>query len=424
MKTIKELFRNLGSKEKSRIVKTIIGLVLVVIVFSAYQFTKNKDKSIKTRTDIKKNTLKFDERTFEKTIYNKTQADVEGLRKELENFKKEINNILSQQKQEAEKKARYGANSIPNGFPDKNSDKKSIRKKPAKNLSMASALPLPVIGQSQSNKVPEPNKSLSGDRRTRIGRAKNNKKDPPIKQIAVFENPHAAKGDLQASEDIKVHLPPSFMEANLLNGVTAPATDVGKNNPIPMLIRVNNLAVLPNNVKSNTKGCFVVAEGYGSLADERVHARLLSLSCINQKGGTVIDQPIKGFVVDTDGKEGMKGHVYAKFGQQIARVAIAGFLEGLGSAMTLGQQEFTYGVNTGVRSGQFKDTDAETLARAGFGQGIVNVAEDLQKFYLDLAEQSLPVIEVHPTKNITIVISEGVDIAIKKQETSKVELEG
>jgi conjugal transfer pilus assembly protein TraB len=220
MKTIKELFRNLGSKEKSRIVKIVIGLMLVFIVFSAYQFTKNKDKSIKTRTDIKKNTLKFDERTFEKTIYNKTQADVEGLRKELENFKKEISNILSQQKQEAEKRARYGAkDSTPNGFPDKNQTKK---------LSMAAALPLPVVDKFQPKKVPEPNKNLSGNRKTRIGRAKNNKKDPPIKQIAVFENPHAAKGDLQASEDIKVHLPPSFMEANLLNGVTAPATDVGK----------------------------------------------------------------------------------------------------------------------------------------------------------------------------------------------------
>ena len=61
----------------------------------------------------------------------------------------------------------------------------------------------------------------------------------------------------------------------------------------------------------------------------------------------------------------MKGHVVAKFGQHIARVAIAGFLEGLGDAMTLGQQEFTYGVNTGVRTGQFKDTDADTLAKAG-----------------------------------------------------------
>ena len=408
MKTIKELFRDLRSKEKSRIVKIVIGLVLVFVVFSAYQFTKSKDITIKTRADVKKSSLKFDDRTFEKTIYNKTRADVEALRKELENLKKDIKNTLSQKKQQAEKIARYG-------FPDKNK---------GKNISMASALPLPVVDKYQSKKVPVPKKSLSGDRRNRMGQSKNNKKDPPIKQIAVFENPHATKGDLQAIEDIKVHLPPSFMEANLLNGVTAPATDVGKSNPIPMLIRVNNLAVLPNNVKSNTKGCFVVAEGYGSLADERVHARLLSLSCINKKGGTVIDQPIKGFVVDTDGKEGMKGHVYAKFGQQIARVAIAGFLEGLGSAMSLGQQQFTYGVNTGVRTGQFKDTDPDTLAKAGIGQGIVNVAEDLQKFYLDLAEQSLPVIEVHPTKNITIVISEGVDIAIKKQETSKVELDG
>jgi len=81
----------------------------------------------------------------------------------------------------------------------------------------------------------------------------------------------------------------------------------------------------------------------------------------------------------------MKGHVYAKFGQHIARVAIAGFLEGLGDAMTLGQQVFTYGASTGVRSSQLRDTDADTLAKAGIGQGIVNVAEDLQKFYLQLA---------------------------------------
>jgi conjugal transfer pilus assembly protein TraB len=423
MNKLKAWFQNLKSKDKSRIVKTVIGVAAIILVMSAYQFTKNKDEHIKTRTDIKQNTLQFDERTFEKTIYNKTRADVEGLRQELVDFKKEMRDMLSQKIQEVEKTGRYsGKNTIPNGFPDKSADPTSIGRIPTQKLSLTA--PLPVIDKFQFNDVPKPKKSPFIQRSPRRGRSTLTKQDQPIKQIAVFENPHAAQEDLQESEDIKVHLPPSFMEANLLNGVTAPATDVGKNNPIPMLIRVNNLAVLPNNVKSNTKGCFVVAEGYGSLADERVHARLLSLSCINQKGGTVIDQAIKGFVVDTDGKEGMKGHVFAKFGQQIARVAIAGFLEGLGDAMTLGQQEFTYGANTGVRSSQFKNTDPDTLAKAGIGQGIVNVAEDLQKFYLKLAEQSLPVIEVHPTKNITIVISEGVDIAIRKQETSTVELEG
>jgi conjugal transfer pilus assembly protein TraB len=423
MKKLNVLFRNLKSKDKSRIVKTVIGFLLVVIVGSAYQFTRNNEKRINARDDVKKNTLNFDERTFEKTIYNKTRDDVEDLRKELLDFKKEMQNMLSQKIQEVEKKGRYGSqNKTPNVFSNKPTVNRLIDKIPTRNI--ATTTPLPVIDKLPLNKVSEPKKKRYREQRIWRTNSDNSKNGQPIKQIAVFENPHATSDSLQAADDIKVHLPPSFMEANLLNGVTAPATDVGRNNPIPMLIRVNNLAVLPNNVKSNTKGCFVVAEGYGSLADERVHARLLSLSCINQKGGTVIDQAIKGFVVDTDGKEGMKGHVFAKFGQQIARVAIAGFLQGLGAAMTLGQQEFTYGVNTGVRTGQFRDTNPDTLAKAGIGQGIVNVAEDLQKFYLDLAEQSLPVIEVHPTKNITIVISEGVDIAIRKQETAKVELEG
>jgi conjugal transfer pilus assembly protein TraB len=423
MKKLNALFRNLKSKDKSRIVKTVIGFLLVVIVGSAYQFTRNNEKRINARDDVKKNTLNFDERTFEKTIYNKTRADVDDLRKELLDFKKEMQNMLSQKFQAVEKKERYGSqNKIPDVFPNKPTVNRPIDKIFTQNI--ATAAPLPVINKLHLNKVSEPKKNRYREHQIRQRRSDNSKNDQPIKQIAVFENPQATSDSLQGADDIKVHLPPSFMEANLLNGVTAPATDVGRNNPIPMLIRVNNLAVLPNNVKSNTKGCFVVAEGYGSLADERVHARLLSLSCINQKGGTVIDQAIKGFVVDTDGKEGMKGHVFAKFGQQIARVAIAGFLQGLGDAMTLGQQEFTYGVNTGVRTGQFRDTNPDTLAKAGIGQGIANVAEDLRKFYLDLAEQSLPVIEVHPTKNITIVISEGVDIAIRKQETVKVELEG
>ena len=364
MNKLKAWFRDLKSRDKSRIVKAVIGVAVAILVMSAYQFTKNKDERIKTRTDIKQNTLRFDERTFEKTIYNKTRADVEGLRQELVDFKKEMRDMLSQKIQEVEKTGRYsGKNTVPNGFQDKPADPKSIRRIPTQKLSLTA--PLPVIDKFQFNDVPKPKKSLIKERSPRRGRSNLTEQDQPIKHIAVFENPHATQSDLQESEDIRVHLPPSFMEANLLNGVTAPATDVGKNNPIPMLIRVNNLAVLPNNVKSNTKGCFVVAEGYGSLADERVHARLLSLSCINQKGGTVIDQAIKGFVVDTDGKEGMKGHVFAKFGQQIARVAIAGFLEGLGDAMTLGQQEFTYGANTGVRSSQFKNTDPDTLAKAG-----------------------------------------------------------
>ncbi|MGB5987834.1 MAG: TraB/VirB10 family protein, partial [Desulfobacterales bacterium] len=384
MKKLKEIFKNLKGRDKGKIVKTGIGLALAVLVMAAYAAVKNKDSRIATRADAKQSALKFDERTFEKTIYNKTRAEVEGIRQDLDTFKKEMRNLLSSKIQELEKKERYGEtqsggkdNTHP-VFPGKTGGKQTDAKFPIKNQSLTGPSPLPLIKKSDLKEVPVPQKSPFKKSQRSRGGSQGAIEETPIKQIAVFDNPNAAISDAADPEDILVHLPPSFMEANLLNGVTAPATDVGRSNPIPMLIRVNNLAVLPNNVKSNTKGCFVVAEGYGSLADERVHARLLTISCINQKGGTVIDQKIKGFVVDTDGKEGMKGHVYAKFGQNIARVAIAGFLEGLGEAMALGQQEFTYGANTGVRSSQFTNTDPDTLAMAGIGQGIVNVAEDLQ----------------------------------------------
>ena len=118
MNKLKAWFQNLKSKDKSRIVKTVIGVAVVILVMSAYQFTKNKDQRIKTRTDIKQNTLQFDERTFEKTIYNKTRADVEGLRQELVDFKKEMRDMLSQKIQEVEKTGRYsGKNTGTKRFP-------------------------------------------------------------------------------------------------------------------------------------------------------------------------------------------------------------------------------------------------------------------------------------------------------------------
>jgi conjugal transfer pilus assembly protein TraB len=210
-------------------------------------------------------------------------------------------------------------------------------------------------------------------------------------------------------------LPPSFMDASLLTGVIAPTTQVGQGHPIPMLIRVKDLAVLPNEVKEDLKGCFVIAEGSGDLAKERVDTRLLNLSCITNQGDAIIDQPVKGWVVDADGRAGLSGQVVAKFGTHIARVTVAGFLEGFGKAFE--QTALDTHVNiVGGTTTTLKDSDTETVLKAGGGRAIVTVAEDLQKFYLQLAQQTLPVIEVGPTKQITVIISEGAELEIKERK--------
>ena len=48
----------------------------------------------------------------------------------------------------------------------------------------------------------------------------------------------------------------------------------------------------------------------------------------------------------------------------------------------------------------------ETAVLAGF--------KDIEKFYMELAHQTMPVIEVSAAKPVTLVISEGVNLEIKK----------
>lgn len=178
---------------------------------------------------------------------------------------------------------------------------------------------------------------------------------------------------------------------------------------MPALFRVKAPAVLPNQVKANLKGCFVIAEGLGNLADERAHLRLVSLSCIDRKGNAVIDQKIKGFVVDSDGKIGLRGRVVSKMGSHIVRSLIAGFFGGLGQVA--GTQVYTYNI-TG--SGTISTLDTGKMAQAAVGAGIQQAAQNIQKFYLELAQQTIPIIEIQATRNVTLVVSEGVELEIKE----------
>ena len=128
---------------------------------------------------------------------------------------------------------------------------------------------------------------------------------------------------------MKIYLPPSFMEGTLLSGMYAPANSGGKGEPLPGLIRIKNLAILPNSVKADLKGCFVIVEAQGSLFDERAHVRLDTLSCLAKNGESVIDQRVKGYVVDEDGFVGLRGTVVSKMGAAVAQEPLRGVCRGL-----------------------------------------------------------------------------------------------
>jgi conjugal transfer pilus assembly protein TraB len=207
-----------------------------------------------------------------------------------------------------------------------------------------------------------------------------------------------------------VHLPVSFMAAKTMNGLAVPATENGKGDPAPMIIRVSTPAVLPNGVSAQVSGCFFVAEGVGSLQEERARIRLVSLTCLSKKGQALIEHDISGFVEDSDGLPGLKGRVVAKFGAAVARAAAAGFIGGIGDGMA--QTSSTNNI-TSLGTVQTYGTSAQDIGIAAVGKGISGATKEIQKFYMELAHQSLPVIEVGNGKNITVVVTKGVDLEIK-----------
>ncbi|OYW86612.1 MAG: conjugal transfer protein TraB [Sphingobium sp. 32-64-5] len=211
-----------------------------------------------------------------------------------------------------------------------------------------------------------------------------------------------------------IYLPPGFMKARLLTGIDALASRDATNNPEPLIARVQAPAVLPNDVKANLAGCFVIGNATGSLAKERVEVQLVSLSCVDFDERSVVDQPIKGFFVDADGKKGLSGKVVTRAGAALARAFIAGTITGVADTV-----QNTIGDVSTSALGSVRTLDAGDAAKAGIAGGLSRSSEKLTDFYLDLARQAGPIVEVGAAKDVVVVIQEGVTLEIKPTAGSK-----
>ena len=205
-----------------------------------------------------------------------------------------------------------------------------------------------------------------------------------------------------------IYLPVGFMDAVLLTGVDAMVGGDAMSNPEPVLARVQAPAVLPNHVRANLQGCFVIGNAIGVLAKERVDVRTVSLSCVDYQERVVIDSAIKGYAVDTDGKKGLSGNVVTRDGAVVGRAFAAGVLEGFGGVVETGA-----GTQTVSPLGSTQVFNTKEAAIAGIGKGISSASSSLKDYYLDLAKTITPVIEVGTGKKFVLVIQEGINLEIK-----------
>ncbi|MHB8879987.1 MAG: TraB/VirB10 family protein [Thermodesulfovibrionales bacterium] len=189
----------------------------------------------------------------------------------------------------------------------------------------------------------------------------------------------------------------AFVRAVLMNGVDAPSGVKGKGSPYPVLLRVIDLAQLPNKFRADIRECFAIGEAYGELSSERANIRINTVSC-NSKDGTVTEAQVSGYVVGEDGKLGVAGQVVTKQGAMLARTIAAGFLQGVSQAFS---QSATV-VNISP-TGSTSTIDPNKTAQAGLGGGVSKAAEELSKFYIDMSKEMFPVVEVSAGRKVEIV---------------------
>jgi conjugal transfer pilus assembly protein TraB len=215
----------------------------------------------------------------------------------------------------------------------------------------------------------------------------------------------AAPGEASgtAARDTRRYLPSgSFTRAVLLGGLDAPTGGQAQRNPQPVLLRLMDNAVLPNQFRGRIKECFVVGAGYGDVSAERAYIRTESLSCVT-RDGTAIDVPIRGYVAGEDGKAGMRGRLVSKQGQILANALLTGVASGIGTAFQ--QSATTISVSPLGATGT---VDPERQLQAGLGTGVGRALDRLARYYITLAEKIFPVIEVDAGRTVEVVLTQGI----------------
>lgn len=221
---------------------------------------------------------------------------------------------------------------------------------------------------------------------------------------------NATPGSLSTADTrtVSTFLPVSFTRGTLLGGLDAPTGGQAQSNPHPVLIRLSDNSVLPNRFRGEYRDCFVIAAGYGDISSERAYLRTENLSCVRPDGGT-LEVKIQGSVYGEDGKVGMRGRLVTKQGQMLANALLAGVVSGIGQGLATSSTSYSTSALGTIASSGGSTSDAY---RAGIGTGVGKALDRLAQYYIKLAENTFPVIEIDASREVDVVITKGVRIDV------------
>ena len=250
------------------------------------------------------------------------------------------------------------------------------------------------------------------------------KKEEPPKIMSYGDEAPAEDPDADAKEE-DVYLPAgAILSGAIITGIDAPTGNGARKDPFPVLLRVKKEAVLPNRFRADVRECFLIASAFGDLSSERAYMRAETISCVRDDGG-IIESGMDAYASGEDGKAGVRGRLVSKQGAILARSLMAGFMQGVSDAFSVRQVPSISIASSGsgtngrtvspVYEQAFNSQAMQGAMIGGTGKALERIAD----FYLEMAENLYPVIEVDAAREIDFVVKKGVQLKLKTLSKNK-----
>ena len=200
----------------------------------------------------------------------------------------------------------------------------------------------------------------------------------------------------------------SFCRAVILGGADANAGVNGQSNTTPINFKILDNCHLPNGKRSKLKGAFVTAAVFGDISSERGEIKLDRLSYIDANGD-ILDISVEGTAFDVGGKAGIRGIPVLKNGKIVQMAGTSGLFSGLGDAAK------SYAQTQSVSAlGSTTTLDPSKVPLYGAGSGLNTAFAKISDYYLKLADQYHPIVELRPGAVVDLLFLKGFSLDPKK----------
>ena len=220
---------------------------------------------------------------------------------------------------------------------------------------------------------------------------------PPVPRLRVLraETPPAPQAPpaAQVSEGEAagpwVHLPAgSQVAGRILTG--AFATKV-RGDGLPVLARLEAAYLAPNDYEVPLEGCLMIGKATADLQTIRARVEAVTLSCV-LPNGEVFERKVRGYFTGEDGTLGIAGTWQHRSGAWLGNLLAA------------------MGTAAGGVYGSVQINEALGGADLVLGDRTLETTERIETFFMDRAEEILPVVLVETLTPVYVVMLEGVTI--------------